>query len=290
MEDRYVLSTLTVINNHDSGPGSLRAEIAAAKSKDTIVFAPSLNGQTITLTSAELIIATNLTIQGPGAGQLTINGNRQFNGFAGSYYGFRVFEVDHATVTIAGLTITNGYAGVYVSPTSAGGGGVLNWGGNLTLNNCTISNNYAAYGGGIDNENGATLTVNNCMVTGNHFTATANQIGGGGIFNAYLARATINDSTISNNSGPPFPSTTGFTPTYGDGGGIYNGGSMTLSATTVTGNSPYEWGGGIYEDTYASLSILHDSNVSGNSPGGDLFLAYGAGPVTIKASHVGVVI
>ena len=33
MEDRTLLSTLTVTNNHDSGTGSLRAEIAAASQR-----------------------------------------------------------------------------------------------------------------------------------------------------------------------------------------------------------------------------------------------------------------
>jgi len=40
----------------DSGAGTLRAEIAAAHNGDTLLFAPSLNGQTITLTSGELLI------------------------------------------------------------------------------------------------------------------------------------------------------------------------------------------------------------------------------------------
>jgi hypothetical protein len=75
LEDRRLPSTLTVTNNLDSGSGSLRADIAAAQSGDTINFDPSLNGQTITLNS-ELFIGGpihNLTIQGPGAGQLRCN-------------------------------------------------------------------------------------------------------------------------------------------------------------------------------------------------------------------------
>jgi hypothetical protein len=56
LEDRQLLSTWTVSNNHDSGPGSLRAEIAAAQSGDTIHFAGKLAGQTITLTCGELVI------------------------------------------------------------------------------------------------------------------------------------------------------------------------------------------------------------------------------------------
>src|SRR6516225_655304 len=73
LEHRDVPSTLTVTNNLDSGAGSLRAEIAAARSGDTIVFAPSLDGKTITLTHNELDITKNLTIQGPGAGQVTVS-------------------------------------------------------------------------------------------------------------------------------------------------------------------------------------------------------------------------
>ena len=104
LEDRTVLSTLTVTNALDSGAGSLRAAIKAAGSGDTIVFAPSLNGQTITLTSGELAISKSLDIEGPGAGLLAISGNDAS----------RVFDVSQnqkpVTVTIAGLTIENGLA------------------------------------------------------------------------------------------------------------------------------------------------------------------------------------
>ena len=74
LERRDVPSTLTVTNNLDSAAGSLRAEVAAANPGDTINFAPSLNGQTITLSSGELLLNKSLTIDGPGAGQLAISG------------------------------------------------------------------------------------------------------------------------------------------------------------------------------------------------------------------------
>src|SRR5258707_4658165 len=100
LEDRWVPSTLTVRNNLDSGAGSLRAEIAAAHSGDTIVFAPSLNGQTITLASGELLIKKNLTVAGPGAANLTISGN----------HASRVFELSKLDqVTLSGLTISDAY-------------------------------------------------------------------------------------------------------------------------------------------------------------------------------------
>ncbi|HEV2455289.1 MAG TPA: hypothetical protein VGY98_13580, partial [Verrucomicrobiae bacterium] len=46
----------TVTTAADSGPGSLRAIIAAANSGDTVVFSPSLKGKTIYLTTGGLFI------------------------------------------------------------------------------------------------------------------------------------------------------------------------------------------------------------------------------------------
>src|SRR5207237_3364446 len=107
LEERWLFSTLTVTSMQDSGAGSLRAQIAAAQSGDTIVFAATLlsspalssfstlsrsskhgHGKpsppppppppptpTITLTTGELLVAKDLTIQGPGAGLLGISGS-----------------------------------------------------------------------------------------------------------------------------------------------------------------------------------------------------------------------
>src|SRR5215831_16609875 len=74
LEDRTVLSTLTVLNNLDSGAGSLRDTIKRAKGGDMIVFASSLNGQTITLTSDQITINNSVDIEGPGASLLAIGG------------------------------------------------------------------------------------------------------------------------------------------------------------------------------------------------------------------------
>jgi hypothetical protein len=128
-EDRTLLSTLTVLNTKDSGAGSLRAAIAAASSGDTIVFAPSVRQRTITLTSGELSITKSLDIEGPGAAQLTISGN----------HASRVFDISGGvTVTIAGLSIANGFAN-----STDGGGAILNDGSTLTLSNDVLSNNQA---------------------------------------------------------------------------------------------------------------------------------------------------
>jgi hypothetical protein len=282
LEDRWMPSTLTVLNNLDSGAGSLRADIAAANPGDTIVFAPSLNGQTITLTSGELDISKNLTIQGPGAGQLTISGNYHAPAPLHPYgSGYRVFEVDGVTATIAGLTISNGFTlANYLG--SGDGGGILNHGGHLTVNSCTLSNNRASAGGGIYNDWGSSLILNGSTLTNNQFL-NAESGGGGAIFNAHTASATVTASTLSGNHGPQYQGNVLWNGGhYYDGGAIYNGGSMTLAATTITNNRDYAWGGGIYEDVYASLSILNKSNVSYNNPGGDVFVALGAGHITIS--------
>ena len=146
------------------------------------------------------------------------------------------------TVTISGLTITNGQA----SPSS--GGGIYNDHSTLTVSSCTISGNSAFDGGGIYNNgfsNGsATLTVSNCTISGNSAS-----YGGGGIFNdGNYGSATLEvlSSTLSSNSVP-------------EGGGIYNigySGSATLEIlnSTLNGNWPYYSGGGI-ENYFATTQL-----------------------------------
>ena len=72
LEGRALLSTLTVVNTDDSGPGSLRTAVAQANldgGGDTIVFSSLFDTpQTITLTNGQLELsgtAGTTTIQGP---------------------------------------------------------------------------------------------------------------------------------------------------------------------------------------------------------------------------------
>src|SRR6266496_133247 len=91
-------ATITVTNTNDSGAGSLRQALADANNGDTITFAVT---GTIGLTSGELLINRSITISGPGADNLAVNGNATH----------RVFYIAPGnTVTISGLTITNGRA------------------------------------------------------------------------------------------------------------------------------------------------------------------------------------
>src|SRR5215472_10074327 len=77
--DALPANIIVVTNTNDSGPGSLRDALAAASDGDTI-DATGVSG-TILLTSGELQINHNVTINGPGAANLAVNGNASFTVF-----------------------------------------------------------------------------------------------------------------------------------------------------------------------------------------------------------------
>src|SRR6266404_8664014 len=114
--------TITVANTNDSGPGSLRQALVDSHDGDTIDFDPALNGQTILLTTAELAIAKNVTIRGPGANLLAVSRDQNAPGF-------RIFHVaPNHTVIIQGITITHGI--------DVTGAGIWNDHATLTVNSC----------------------------------------------------------------------------------------------------------------------------------------------------------
>jgi hypothetical protein len=277
LEDRCVPSTLTVTNNLDNGSvGSLRYEIGKAHQGDTIVFAPSLDGQTITLGGSELDITKSLTIQGPGPGLLRIDGF----GLGELFYGSRVFQVEKKTnVTLSGLTIWDG-AGIasqgFVDPNDGKGGGILNFG-TLTISGCSVTGNFAVllygneYGGGI--YNAGTLTVAGSTVSGNS-AAPYPDMGagygyGGGIYNA--GTLTVMGSTVPYNSAST------------EGGGIYNAGTATLSNSTLSGNFAGVFGGGIYNASRLTVSGSAVSNNYAQFGGGGI---YNAGTMTVSGCTV----
>jgi hypothetical protein len=243
-------ATITVTNTNDSGPGSLRHALVDASDGDLINFAVT---GTIVLTSEVLVIDNDVTISGPGADRLSINGNK-----AGSGCIFGI--APNNTVTIFGLTITNGLCGIYSDHAT------------LTVSNCIVSDNIAFGGISIENRNGPAvpvergnardrrrayanhpagfpimLTVANCVISDNS---------GSGVDNR-SALVTIINTTISGNSA-------------GEGGGIYTGGgklpgNLTVINSTISGNFASSDGGGIASG-FSVLTIVN-STISGNSVG-----------------------
>jgi hypothetical protein len=241
LEDRTVPSTLTVLNNFDSGSGSLRDAIAHAKSGDTIQFAPSLNGQTITLTSDELAIKNSLDIEGPGADKLTISGNNTF----------RVFDIVNQglTVTIAGLTITHGrYVAGLKNGEGLAGGGIANGSSTLTVSNDVLSYNVGApHGGAIANSVGGVLTAINSTFVSNHAIGTdpTEHVEGGAIWNSDRgSAATVIGCTFLSNQAIGADggvSTGGYNSIIGlaGGGAIHNEGFTGQPSTLTVENSTF---------------------------------------------------
>jgi len=254
LDDRLVPSTLTVTNNLDSGAGSLRAEIAAANPGDTIKFASSVDGQTITLTSGNLLITEDLTIKGPDAGNLFLTGN------TGASDG-GVFEVEGAgiNVTLKNLTICN-------SGGREAGGAIANFASNLTVTDCLLSGNTAASEGGAIYNWFGKLTVSGCSLSDN----TVRAGDGGAIYNQSTYHLTITNSTLSDNSVHYDGA-----GENGEGGGLYtaDGGNVTMTGCSLTGNSATSGGGGIFIESPDTTTVtISGCTLTGNSGG-----TYGGG-------------
>jgi len=189
-------ATITVTNTNDSGAGSLRQALANANDGDTINFSVT-TPSTITLTSGKLVVNKSVTISGPTAGRLSVDGNAAST----------VFFIG-GTVSISDLTITNGVGSDNNGLFGSIGGGIYNsYYSTLTINNCTISGNsvFGGLGAGIYTDIFATLTITNSTISNN-----AGDYLGGGIFND-SGTVIIDNSTISGNSAP------------GGGAAIWNG-------------------------------------------------------------------
>jgi hypothetical protein len=259
---------ITVTNTSDSGPGSLRQALAIANDGDTITFAVT---GTIGLTTGELMVNNSITISGPGSQTLTVNANAMS----------RVFHISSGTtVTISGLTITNGNA----LPSDDYGGGIYNDHAMLMLSNSAVTLNTAQIGGGGiyndgTNSGSATLQISNSLIASN---AT---LFGGGIFNAGVnggsAALAISDSTLSDNT------TEGY-----EGGGILNYGFGGVAAAQIT-NSTFNdnlsgYGGGVenYALSGGNATVgVDNSTFSSNSASFGAAIE-NAGTTTISDSKV----
>lgn len=265
--------TVIVSNCDDSGAGSLREAFATAVSGDVIDLS-TLECSTITLTSGALATGVaDLTLQGPGADLLAIDGNHQDRIIDHTgYYG---------TLSLSNLTLRNGtYDGTSTYYGNADGGCVLSMGGvtleGVDIEGCTAIGGWVT-GGAI--RSSGILQLTDSSITGTTATATrdgfsAGCYGGvmyGGV--AYLERTTIADATVTVTG-----TNTAFSGSIG--GGILTFGGVVLTDSTVTGvhmsvsapKDAYAEGGGI---AARNAIILVNSTVSDNSVSG----TPGAGPV-----------
>lgn len=189
---------LTVSSLEDDGSaGTLRALCAAAASGDEIVFADSLAGGTIALTTASgpIEITTTLSIVGPEDAPVTIDGRGGAGGVRAYAGGSRTTYLLHATDADSTLTLRNlvftgskanagkdsaGNAAADVGPAVS----VL---GSAVVENCVWTNNAMNQTVGYATETGdggtclrvvGDLSLSNCTFVDNGINSSVCSIGG----------------------------------------------------------------------------------------------------------------
>ena len=174
----------------------------------------------------------------------------------------------------AGVTIeaAPGVGNITIRQTGGAGNRIFTVapGGNVTLDNLTLTGGTVNDGGAVHVSAGGHLTIENSIITGNTATGGAGTAGeGGGIFVAGGGTLNINDSTITNNTA------TGGAGAAGEGGGIAATGAGwtvrltgdTLRSNRAVGGFPaaagavgsLAFGGGVFASGSGTLTILNDA-------------------------------
>ncbi|WP_279911252.1 MULTISPECIES: DUF4347 domain-containing protein, partial [unclassified Pseudomonas] len=275
---KYNLATITVTSNADTGAGTLRNAIAGAITGDTITFS---SGMTVGLTTGQLVINKNLTIDGDlnndGVADVTLDAN----------YRSRVLQVQAGSnVMLDGLVITRGLvsgdggdAGSGLAAANAFGGGIWN-AGTLTLLNTSVTANAAAgggggggnfaydggggggggaLGGGIGGRGGESGVSDNLGASG-----SANQGGRGGADSAFPGMGGQGGTGVGGAGGSYLGYSTGGTGGTATNGSISIGGGGGGLGTDATGGRGGSAAGGIYNAGGGTINVIGNSIISNN--------------------------
>ncbi|MCL4560496.1 MAG: right-handed parallel beta-helix repeat-containing protein [Chloroflexi bacterium] len=230
-----------------AGDCTLRAAINAASNGDTITFAPSVIGTIHLITGyGGMTIDKDLTIDGPGAFNLTVSGSG-----GGADMNISVFTVKTgASLKLSGLSITFGW-------NLSGGGILVHPGGTLTVDQCSFFDNYSREDGGVLYNHG-TVTITSSYF-GENYAGTSEEEGyGGAICNNEDGVMSITNSTIAHNGAIV-------------GGAIDNMGSLTIVNSTIIDNGALDTGGVFNEVDYGGIATLKNvllaDNANGNCSG-----------------------
>ncbi len=268
-------ATLRVTSCADDGsPGTLRTVVNAAANSD-IVDLTQLACSKITLTQGP--IDTNflgphplnvLTIQGPGADELTISGGGQSLVFGTGGYSFT-----NNVFTINDVTVADGInAGTTWHESAAC---IFNVRGTLVLNRVVVTNCHSLFKGGAVGADGL-LQITDSIITSSSVQATGgNTAQGAGAWVGglmVLVRSTITGNTAISEVGANGYGTAATT----SGGGVYSLGGITLIDSTVSGNSVEATnegadgrGGGVgLRETLHSLGSTIEDNTTDGEGGG----------------------
>jgi predicted outer membrane repeat protein len=233
-------------------------------------FDPASPTPAFTVTMQGFTVTQGLTSVTPGGGGIAARGNTS-------------------------LTLTNMVVTLNEEGHNGSGGGIFmgsptgSFGWTLTLNNSTISNNFAQLGGGIATEGSGNVVIN----AGSTITGNSSLFFGGGIALNRVqagmvdqsANLTIQDADIGSNH--VIESNFGISP-GDDGGGIINfgNGAVVISNSTVHDNSADNGGGLADQHGQGSLSVsnTHFVNNNARTSGGAIFS--GALSVSIAFSEI----
>ncbi len=279
LEPRIAPATFTVINLNDAGAGSLRDALDKADMQpgaDTISFRlppPPANSENIIELTGELVSKGNVTIKGPGAGRLIIDGNDLG----------RILRIDDGVAatdsptTISGLSIVNGQ-------TTGDGGGVLSHE-SLTLKSVVVSGNAGAIGGGVAVFGDATAGTK-ASVSGSFFTGNQSSDTGGGLALVGLKSIAISKTTALGNSAQ-------------SSGGIFartdvSGTGIVITGSVITANFSAGGAGGLFladgNPSATSKAVVSGTKITGNHSagatdgGGGVFV--GMGDAVISGSTI----
>jgi hypothetical protein len=254
----------------DSG---LRQTIAAAVDNDVISL--PLSCSSITLTGGEIpVLVDNLTLEGPGADALTIDG-----GQTTGYYN-RVFR-HHGTGTlsISGITISGATTNNSLDPN----GGCIDSDGTVKLYQAVVKNCYMQADTGLNARGGAIyaklgVELHASTVSANALNAVQGTTAGGGIFSKgyFLADQSIISDNYAEGSG-------------GVGGGIVAlNGDTRIKSSTISGNKAFIGAGLVvsHDPGTTPVADVQDSTISSNEAGGYVGGAVFRVPATISNSTI----
>ncbi len=203
-------------------------------------------------------------------GNVTINGDTHFSSNKTTVYGGGAL-VNYGTMDIDGISIDNNTAvtrggaiwtsgnmvikNAMIQKNQAGidGGGIyVKTGGSFRIENSTISENTADYGGGIYSQR-TRVSADNVVISEN----TANKHGGG-VFTQNAGDGgtiTFTNSTIINNTSEE------------NGGGIYSNNCDCYQKCTISGNKAKGDGGALFVTYACYQTVLSDSKLVDNTAG-----------------------
>lgn len=255
----FIFTTYYLYANGRNGLPTITSEITI-----------SGNGSTIDLGGSA--VAIRLALVEP-TGDLTLENTTVSNGYMfDATYGGGIFRVNGGELTISGSTLIDSETNSYGGAINVRASGTL-----IVTNGSTISGNFAFRGGGIYSRD-SDITIENSSVSGNYAERT-----GAGV-QTFGGSLSISGSTINDNGWEP--GQIGVVGYVDYGGGVFaHDGSLNVINSTFDGNYGGYGGGGLRLQDITGAVIM-GSTISNNTAqsGGGIqwggFRDSGAYPVT----------